>query len=369
MARNKKGPTIKKGLDDWMATYADMVTLLFCFFVMLYSAATVDETKFQYILQAFRSDGMFINTIVGRPQDLTDPTHQEGNSDIPVSNPGDAEGNPPGVTASPFLFDSLFNALAEVQEEFDLKDMMEISSTPGRIRIQLSNDIMFDGDSYQMNPAGRRVLELIAPAISATERFISDVQVQGHTAEVGSAAGMNDWDLSAMRATTIVNYLDGELQMVSSDKFRAEGWGHHKPIASNDTADGRAKNRRAEIIINRRMDITPDEDRRATDTMIHDYGHPLFEVDAEGGRLEQPGTPIPNVVQGILGDLEDRFGETAPVTRPPRVDFTPVSPIGPVIPGVGGYSGFIDIRETDFLPNEEVEPEITEEAEDSEESE
>jgi chemotaxis protein MotB len=356
MARNKKGPTIKKGLDDWMATYADMVTLLFCFFVMLYSAATVDEAKFQYILQSFRSDGMFINPIVGRPQDTTPSSEHDGNSDAPVDNVGDQAGNPPGVTHNPYLFDSMFSALAEIIEEHDLSNMVDISSTPGRIRIQLSNDVMFDGDSHQMNPAGRQILDLISPAITATESAIGNVEVQGHTAYTGSAWGVDSWELSAMRAITVLQYLDYEREMVASEKFKAEGFGHHDPAATNETPEGRAKNRRVEIIVNRRMDITPEEDRRATDTMAHDYGHYMHEVDAEGTRIDQPGTPVGSVVYGILGDLENRYGEPIIVARPPPALTAPAASVGPVIPGGGGQSGFVDIRDTDFLPIEEVEP-------------
>jgi len=357
MARNKKGPTIKKGLDDWMATYADMVTLLFCFFVMLYSAASVDETKFQYILQAFRSDGMFINTIVGRPQDDTESSEVDGNSDVPFDQPGDAVGNPPGVTASPYLFDALYTALEEAIEEHDLQDMLDISSTPGRIRIQLSSDIAFDGDSYALKPEAQAVLRIIAPAITQQENVIGDIQVQGHTAATASLTGIGDWRLSSLRAVSVVDFLDLELNMVASEKFKSEGFGPYNPVASNDTATGRSRNRRVEIIINRCMNITQEEDRRATDTMIHDYGHPLFGVDAEGQEIRQPGTPVPSVVAGILSDFEARYGDPDIPPRPQPVIITPPAPIGPSIPSVGGQSGFIDIRESDFMPVEDVEPE------------
>ena len=66
MAKKKHGPVIKKGLDEWMATYSDMVTLLFCFFVLLYASSSQDTVKFQYIFQAFSIGGEFINTVVGK---------------------------------------------------------------------------------------------------------------------------------------------------------------------------------------------------------------------------------------------------------------------------------------------------------------
>jgi chemotaxis protein MotB len=361
MAKKKKGPIIKKGLDDWMATYADMVTLLFCFFVMLYSAASVDDVRFQYILQVFRSDGAFINTIVGRPQDASEQTAEGGVSDIPMDTIGEEIGNPLGATTNPFIFDSLFNELVEIAENPDMADMMDVSATPGRIRIKLASELMFDGNSAVINDAGRRALTILAPAIKGTEDAIKDIQVQGHTADVGSPGfGINDWELSSQRAVNTVIFMEG-VNTASSDKFQSEGFAQHRPIAPNDTDEGRSQNRRVEIIINRRMDISPEEDRRATATMVHDFGHPLFGIDAEGRGIEPPGTAVSSVVHGILGDLESRYGEPAIITRPRDFNITPTPPIiGPSRPTGRGQTGFVDIRDSDFLPVEEIAPESDE---------
>ncbi|MDR2559117.1 MAG: flagellar motor protein MotB [Oscillospiraceae bacterium] len=351
MAKKKKGPIIKKGLDDWMATYADMVTLLFCFFVMLYSASNQEEARFQYILQAFNTQGRYVNVVVGRaPEAPMEQTGQDRNSDIPPQEPGEQDGNPPGRTNEPSAFDALYNTLADLIDEEGLQGV-QIYPRPGLIRVVLEGDVVFAGNSYALNAAGRRVLDVISPSISQVQEWIRSVQVQGHTADIGIAGvGMDDWDLSSLRASTVVKYLDdveityiinGELiavrGMVASEKFVVEGFAQHSPQADNDTPDGLAANRRVEIIINR-IDLTEEENRFVDDITRFDYNNPMFDVDATGEILEPPGTPIESVVAGILGDLIERYGYRGSTPQGGHGG----TAVGPTA------GGFTTIRDTDF---------------------
>ncbi|MCL2637699.1 MAG: flagellar motor protein MotB [Oscillospiraceae bacterium] len=350
MAKKKKGPIIKKGLDDWMATYADMVTLLFCFFVMLYSASNQDEARFQYILQAMNTTGRYINIVVGRPPEPPlEPSGESGNTHIPPQTPGEKDGNNPGDTNQPNLFDALYNTLADLIDDEGLQGV-QIFSRPGLIRVVLDGDVVFDPDSYELNAGGQHVLNVISPSINQVEKYIRSVQVQGHTADVGGIAGvgMNDWQLSSMRAVSVVRHLDemtislvvnGErlnsTGMVDSEKFIVEGFAQYSPAAENDTPEGRAQNRRVEIIINRN-DLTEEENRFVDDITKFDFNQPMFDVDAVGNIMEAPGTPIETVVAGIIGDLTERYGyrENAPGSG--------ANSIGP------SHGGFTTMRDEDF---------------------
>ena len=345
MAKKKSGPIVKKGLDDWMATYADMVTLLFCFFVMLYSASNQDESKFQYILQSMSTTGRYINTIVGRELEPPSP-HGNQNTDIPPQTPGDLEGSNPGQTNQPHLFDSLFQNLTEVVEKEGFEGV-HIFSRPGQIRIQLDNDVLFDGNSYSLKASGRHVLDLISPSIFSAREWIQSVQVQGHTANIGTW-GLDDWELSSMRAVSVVGHLDGMYfgnvrGMVQSEKFRTEGFGQYHPIADNDSDAGRARNRRVEIIINR-VDLPEEENRFVDDIMKYDYNNPIFDVDAVGGAIQEPGRPVESRVAAILGDLVEKYGDANDPFAPPRPPSGGGTQVGPN-PG-----GFTNIGDSDFVP-------------------
>ncbi|MCL2077177.1 MAG: flagellar motor protein MotB [Oscillospiraceae bacterium] len=346
MSKKKKGPEVKKGLDEWFATYSDMITLLFCFFVLLYASSTQDEVRFQYIFQAFSSEGRYINTIVGKePETPREGDNTEFSDDVPPIEPGDQHGASPGQTNQPYTFESLYAVLADIVEENDLQDSIEVSATPGQMRIRLQNDVLFDGDSYELKPLGRQALDLISPAISATRDYIASVQVQGHTADVGSVnTVINDWDLSSMRATSVVKYLDQVKNMVDSEKFKAEGFAQYVPIAPNDTPEGRARNRRVEIIINRN-NMSPEEHQFVDDIMKYDYNQPIFDVDYKGDRVEPPGTPIESIIHGIVSDLDERYGH-----NPSAED--PIQPSSPVGPDTGSLT-YVD--ESDFMPPEDEE--------------
>jgi len=340
MAKKKKGPIIKKGLDDWMATYADMVTLLFCFFVMLYSASNQDEARFQYILQAFNTQGRFVNTIVGRPPEPPlEPSGNDGNTHIPPLTPGDDIGNHPGDTNQPQMFDALYSTLADIIDEEGLTGV-QIFSRPGMIRVVLEGDVVFDPDSYALNQAGRHVLNVLSPAVRAVQEWVRSVEVQGHTAATALPAfGINDWDLSVLRASTVVQYLDGETRMVESNKFMAKGYAQHLPAADNTTPEGRASNRRVEMIINR-VELTEEENRFVDDIMRHDFNNPIFDVDAVGAPLAEPGAPVESIVTSILSDLNERYG----ANEAPAPGYYSGTQIGP---GIGGFG---HLTEADFAP-------------------
>ncbi|MCL2107905.1 MAG: flagellar motor protein MotB [Oscillospiraceae bacterium] len=347
--RKKRAVGGKKGLDEWFATYSDMVTLLFCFFVLLYASSTRDDVRLQYILQSVRPDGKFINTIVGPPPEDAENTSIDGNTNVPIQGPPDLEvdgGQPPGSTSERHVFESLAQALAEVVEENDLQDVMSVHSTPGMIRIRLGSDVMFEPDQFALMPTGRRILDLIAPSVKATEEYIGSIQIQGHTADVGATyLGVNDWELSAMRATTVLSYLDRDKNMAASEKFKAEGLGRFHPIASNESESGRSANRRVEIVINRRPDLPREVDRFIRDIMAYDYNQSHREVDAEGTLVQQPGSPVTSVVGGILDELWDRYGDK----RQPEYHMPQGGQVGP------SPSDFGQLTEDDYREIEEVE--------------
>ena len=305
MAR-KKNEEGKKGLDEWMATYSDMVTLLLCFFVLLYASSTPDETKWQYIFQAFNTTGTYINPFVTEENEQTNSeTDEEGNSEVPSnSGEGTQENSKEDNLGLPSNFDELYAWFAATAESSGLENSVSVEQTSSsRIHIRFSNSIMFEGDSAVLLPSGKEALNLFTPGIKAIDEYIKNVLVQGHTAKGYSL--VNDWDLSSARACSVIKYLDFR-RVTESEKFVAEGHGPYSPIALGNTEEDLAKNRRVELIIVRN-DVALKDTNIIQDILKYDYGISEGIVDAS---TNQPAGTVntDDTVQQIVSGLEDKYG-------------------------------------------------------------
>jgi chemotaxis protein MotB len=124
----------------------------------------------------------------------------------------------------------------------------------GKVYVSLAEQLLFKSGSIQVDPKGQKALQQLAGALKDSKDI--NISVEGHTDNVpmakGTAGISNNWDLSVLRATSIVDILlkNG----VAPDKVTASGRGEYAPITSNATADGKAKNRRTEIILTPKLD-------------------------------------------------------------------------------------------------------------------
>lgn len=293
MAKLEKKPQENHD-NDWLATYGDMVTLLLTFFVMLYASSSVDDQKWQYIYQAFQSRGKYLNEYIDHPNHTAD----EG-SYVQDEEPGNAG----GTGEMPQSFDRLYIYLSEYVEENQISDAVSVSKDSAHIYISFDSNVFFDGNSSELKQEGRDIIDGISPGIKAVQSSIQLLTVSGHTADVG-VSEVNDWDLSSARASSVVKYMEFRT-VLESAKFRVEGVGPHEPIADNATAEGRAKNRRVEMVI-LRNDLDLTDPQVIQDIMKYDYGLSSDQIDpADPGEDE---TKLPNdSAQGIINSIESLF--------------------------------------------------------------
>lgn len=232
----KKRKSASESGASWMDTYGDMVTLLLCFFVLLYSISTVDQAKWEMIVKSFNPDAEDVSQIV--TQDVKD-----GNEDVPGALSEEAQED----------FDELFEKLQISVKEAGLTAEVELYKGDGYTFVTFRDSIFFDGNSSEIKPAGKQILEKFAEIISGVSKSIKEIQVLGHTTQASASNHINvdtDRVLSAEEAANVTVYLQQKTR-ISPEKLVSVGYGQYRPIAPFDTEKNRAKNRRVELIISK----------------------------------------------------------------------------------------------------------------------
>ena len=232
----KKCPKCEEGAADWLLTYGDMTTLLLTFFIMLLTSATVDGQKLKLILSAFPGLGMYQggNTLqAGKLAEL-------GNTimALPSMNKGRA------------LDNARRRAISEFQPEIK-SQKVRIKEDERGLVISLASDSFFDVGRAEVNiDATRELLRKISRLLSSEELEGRKFRIEGHTDDVPTdpdGAFPTNWELSTARATNVLHYLVD--YGVSEEQFQVAGFADTVPLASNETREGRAYNRRVDIII------------------------------------------------------------------------------------------------------------------------
>ncbi len=260
----KKSGGGEGGGANWMDTYGDMVTLLLCFFVLLYSMSTIDENKWKALVQSFNPNATPSETEI-----------EAGDEHGPFADPNELEA---GIM-DPNMLKELMEAAQEasmegqqgqVDKEIDqlyeqLKSLVEASGAnieitkgDGYVFLSLVDTVFFYPDQYVMLPEGRELLNQIAPILKAAAPSIDEIRISGHTAQ-GQDNAENDPEgdrmLSAQRAAQVSYYLqqlcrpkDSSDQGLDPARIVGQSFGQWRPIAANDD-DNRRKNRRVEMTI------------------------------------------------------------------------------------------------------------------------
>lgn len=259
MARNKKeDPPIKT--DAWMATFSDLMNLLLCFFVMLFSMSTIDAEKFQEVIASFSSsynildggstgidDGMLIASgasqlteiseyysSMGKPQDDDEKNEIEKAEEI-LDKAEIAESEEMGEKIESML------------DKVGQSDNVEVQVTQRYVCLNMKGALLFESASATLTDDARAVLEQVAKVLKLYEDNL--IEIEGHTDNIPMNYGIftsNDV-LSDYRALAVFDFLVAS--DISPKNLKHSGRGEYAPIASNETAEGRAQNRRVEIKI------------------------------------------------------------------------------------------------------------------------
>ena len=247
MASIKKKSSGGGGGANWMDTYGDMVTLLLCFFVLLYSISTIDQEKWLLVVQSFNRDA-----VLAEPEKPTGPMGddaQGGGDGLPLTSDD--------VQVAMTELSEFLQAFAAAQNAASQSESIAVSKGDGYIFISFEQAIFFDGDSAYLRQDGREVLNELIPALSEAGPFIDELRVLGHTAQAYADrpnATSGDRYLASNRATAVTIYLQDNIPFAQLHPGRlvSMGMGQWRNVAPNDNSANRAKNRRVEMIISGR---------------------------------------------------------------------------------------------------------------------
>lgn len=230
--RMKKKPVAA----NWLITYSDMMTLLLCFFVLMFSMSSMDNSKWQILVKNLNPNASLESNVVNE-MSLGEQTEL------------------PAVKS----FEQLSKTITEYVDKNDLQEDVEVHAGDGYTFLVFRNNIFFDGDRYDLKPGGREILDYLASGILGIQSDIQEVRILGHTNQAdpnrpNEARG--DRFLASNRATEVLTYLQLK-NVVEPKKLISEGYGQHFPIASFSNEADRVMNRRVEILITETGAIVP----------------------------------------------------------------------------------------------------------------
>ena len=242
--------------DRWLVSYADFITLLFAFFVVMYSISSVNEGKYKVLSESL--EGIF-NT---RPKSL-DPI-EVGELNDRIERETSTEGLNPMLIGRHESFETIkdqaddtqLEAVAgEFEESFaDLiyEDHIDVRVLDDWVEISLRDEIVFQVGG--VIPA-EKAFEVIKKIANILKTKSNGVLIEGHTDNLRISSDLfpSNWELSAGRAATFLRLLS--IEGIDESRMAAIGYGQYRPLVRNDTPQGRRKNRRIVLLISRSGDV------------------------------------------------------------------------------------------------------------------
>lgn len=293
--------------EAWAIPYADLLTLLLAFFVVMYAISAVDANKFHALsssmVEAFGHSrslapiqigdpGIDLHGIdQGVPHSLAPLSIDFGLADLPPGEiaptnphrtPTRSAARPPLDTPSRSDQEALQLAIAELADEMETSleglirdDLIKVNREAYWLELEINTKLLFPSGSATLADAALPVLRQVADMLAGRS---ARIQVEGHTDNVpiNSAVFPSNWELSSGRAASVV-HLFAE-NGVDPERMVAMGYGEFAPVASNRTAEGRARNRRVTIMILPWLTDAPQQTREP-EVLASEYAQMLEARD------------------------------------------------------------------------------------------
>ena len=267
MARRRKRQEEHVNHERWIVSYADFITLLFAFFVVMYSISSVNEGKYRVLSKtltnAFQETGRSLEPIqVGESNTQSGEIIGSDRQSALIENeikvgPGTyqetSQGRKPieeGLAEMPSDDSQRLGFLAATIEDmlgaYVEQDLVEVTYTQNRVKVNMKDKMLFGSGSATLSNTAVTALRDISRVLA---KVPNQIQVEGNTDNrpIHTEEFPSNWELSAARAASVVHLMSR--MGIDPSRLSAIGYGEHRPATDNDSEDGRARNRRVTLVI------------------------------------------------------------------------------------------------------------------------
>ncbi len=217
----------------WLLTYADMITLLMVFFIVMYSLSQVDKARYEVLMRALKQvlTGQQVVTQTGG----TVPVPPLAIGKVPTPSQQETQ-----------TLQKLAQEIRQAAAQQGISADVSVTVATVGVRVSFRNGILFDSGHATVTPQSYPILDHLATILQAIP---NDVIVEGYTdsTPIDTAKYHSNWDLSAIRATRVIEYFLA--RGLDPLRFSAQAYSQYRPIASNATPQGRSLNRRVDLVI------------------------------------------------------------------------------------------------------------------------
>ena len=251
MAKRKQHAEEHVNHERWLVSYADMITLLMVLFVVLYAMGQTDKSKLEVLRTSLQRA---FSVEVLRGTDTASLRGSSGESIIPPPVPMAITQELIAMTGEVTPDARMATALHEVREALlqvpvpsDTSGSVDVGASREGIVISLAGNMLFDSGKSDLKPRGMTLLDTLTERLKTMP---NEIRVEGHTDNIPIATALypSNWELSSARATTVARYL-AEHDEIAPQRLIAAGYGEFHPVAPNDSREGRARNRRVDLVV------------------------------------------------------------------------------------------------------------------------
>ncbi|MBC8783716.1 flagellar motor protein MotD [Pseudomonas fluorescens] len=249
MSRRRREPEEHVNHERWLVSYADFITLLFAFFVVMYSISSINEGKYKVISQAligvFNDADRALKPI---------PIGEERPKTVTPAKPlvNDSDETAAGIGGASDPLKSIADDISAAFGDLIKSNQMTVRGNELWVEIELNSSLLFASADALPSDQAFTIIDKVAAILKP---FENPIHVEGFTDNfpISTAQYPTNWELSSARASSIVRML--AMQGINPGRLASVGYGEFQPVANNATAEGRARNRRVVLVVSRNLDV------------------------------------------------------------------------------------------------------------------